>query len=66
MVGEGHLGTLKAQGAVSQVPGGRREANPECGDWFLVGIPASELLGWSQAPYIWDKTPTFLRLFPYP
>lgn len=38
---------------VAQAQGGGREASPECGVWFLVEIPASELqvcLG--QAPLL--------------
>lgn len=50
--GGGALGDPDGLGAVAQAQEGGKEANPECGDWFLVGIPASELLGWSQAPRI--------------
>lgn len=52
VVGEGHLGTSRAQRKLAQAQGGRSGANPECGVWFLVEIPASEsqiCLG--QAPY---------------
>lgn len=41
--------------AVAQARGGRREADPECRGWCLVGSSASELLGRSQVLSIPEK-----------